>query len=564
MNTHNDTLSGASELGEHLRQKLHISDAMARIFAARYRERPEQAEFYLAPSLPRLAGLRRAPALPALLDALRRARRDRLPVLFYGDYDVDGVAATFILYQLARHLGLKSSYFLPSRFNEGYGLSRRIVEQAAELDYRMLFALDCGTANLEEVNLAKEHDLEVLILDHHQPVGPTPEVPLINPHLDEELSPMCTAALAFSLGCEWLEAEGESPALAEQNFLELAALGIIADVVPLVRDNFILAHFGMEKLPATGNLGLQALLRLLKLQGQDFLTWRNLAFSIVPCLNAAGRMAHARHAVELFLSQDAGVAAERALTVLKLNGERKQQQSRIFHEATQQAELFPQANVLVLYAPEWNQGITGIVAAKIVEVYQRPTLIFSDSSSEQGVIVGSGRAPAGCDLLASLRPVRELFRNLGGHAKAVGGALLRSRLGDLRDALATVEVAQVTDAGERTGYDAFLRPEDIAPALADDLRRAYPFGEGYPAPRVVLQGARVNRAALVGYDRTHLALSITGTSGSAELRVIGFRMSHLADSITEGGSYDLGVELELDNFGGELSTQLRLVELFSS
>jgi len=198
---------------------------MARIFAARFREHSDQAEAYLAPSMSRFVGLKEAPALPAVLDALTSARRNAVPTLFYGDYDVDGVASTYMLYRLAQHLGLKAMYFLPSRFNEGYGLSRRIVEQAAELDYRLLFALDCGTANLDEVNLARDRGLDVLILDHHRPVGPVPDVPLINPHLADRLSPMCTAALAFGLAREWLAGEGEPRNVADQNLLEFAVLG---------------------------------------------------------------------------------------------------------------------------------------------------------------------------------------------------------------------------------------------------------------------------------------------------------------------------------------------------
>jgi len=561
METYEDISPADSRFAEQLRERHHLTAAMARIFAARFREHSDQAEAYLAPSMSRFVGLKEAPALPAVLDALTSARRNAVPTLFYGDYDVDGVASTYMLYRLAQHLGLKAMYFLPSRFNEGYGLSRRIVEQAAELDYRLLFALDCGTANLDEVNLARDRGLDVLILDHHRPVGPVPDVPLINPHLADRLSPMCTAALAFGLAREWLAVEGESPNVADQNFLEFAALGTIADVVPLVDDSFVLAHFGMEKLPLTGNVGLQALLRALKLHKQRFLTWRDLAFSVIPCLNAAGRMAHARHAAELFLAQDDGTATELALAMLKLNRERKTQQSRIFDEATQQAELFPEAAVLVLYAPDWNQGITGIVASKMVDAYGRPVLIFSNSSSEEGMVVGSGRAPANCDLLATILPLRELFKELGGHSGAVGGGLERGRLEELKNALADVEVATVDTSKAKTAYDAALSPDDILSAMVDDLQRAYPFGEGYPPPRVLLQDAKVNRVFVVGYEKTHLALTVAGSSGAQELRVIGFQMSHLADRIREGESYDLGVELELDNFGGELSVQLRLLEV---
>ncbi len=534
---------------------------LARVFAQRWHGSAEAGTPYLRARLEMLTGLQASPALPAVLEQMQRARRDRLPVLFYGDYDVDGVISVCTLFRVSQHLGMKANYFLPSRSNEGYGLSQGVVRQAAEKDYKLIFALDCGTSNHEEVELAKELGLQVVALDHHSAAKGSPNIPLINPHLAAGIHPLCTAGMAYLFAREWLDLEGERPTLADESFLELAAIGTIADVVPLVGDNFILAHLGMKQLPQTKLPGLRALLVALKLETFSFLTWRDLAFNLIPHLNAAGRMAHAKLTAELLLTQDRKSAAHLAVQLLSLNVQRRQVQDETYRKACQHAAAQDEASVLVLYQPDWNQGVTGIVAAKIAEVFGKPTLILSDSSAENGVAVGSGRAPAAVDLLATIEPARSLFTKLGGHAAAVGGTIPIADIEDLRRIVARSEPVKLDSTDTVTFPEGEASPEELGEELIPTLLDLYPFGTGHPPPRVILRHALVKRVDTVGRDHTHLSLTIDRGTGRTPLRVIGFQKSHLQDRLREGVSCDLIVEIELDNFRNQIALQTQLIDV---
>jgi single-stranded-DNA-specific exonuclease len=545
------------KLEQELAREHGFPPLLARLFAARWQADPSLSGPYLSPRTEEMKGLKAASALPTILEHVRRARAENLPVLFYGDYDVDGILAVCILLMTSHRLGLKSGYFLPSRFNEGYGLNRRVVEHIPEKGYGLLFALDCGTSNTEEVSLAQELGITVVALDHHAPMGDAPDIPLINPHLQEGLDPMCTAGLAYCFAREWLAAEGEDPALAD-GFLDFAALGTVGDVVPLVGDNFILAHNGMLRMPRTKHAGLRAMLLALQLGAMEFLTWRDLAFRLVPTLNAAGRMAHPRLAAELFLAADERTAVDLAAQLISLNWERRDLQERIYEEAAQQALAHEGAAVLVLYKPEWNQGITGIVAAKIAEAFGRPAVVLSDLETGEGLSVGSGRAPAGVDLLATLEPARAIAANLGGHAAAAGLTVPQAGIPQLQELLHDAEVVPLAGAKPERPFECEAEPHELGDELVPAMMRLYPFGEGHPPPRIRLRNARITGARLVGQDKTHLMLAIEKGAAVPPLRVIGFRKSHLLARLGVGTLCGLDVELDLDNYQNRVGLQLGL------
>jgi len=275
-------------------------------------------------------------------------------------------------------------------------------------------------------------------------------------------------------------------------------------------------------------------------------------------------MAHARLAAELLLTQDEANAAHVASQLLELNRMRRAQQKLMDAEAKLQAEAQKDSAVLVLYKPEWNQGITGIVAAGIAALYQRPAILLADTSTEDEEAIASGRAPEGVDLLHTIEPAKGLFTRVGGHAAAFGGTIPVSRINELRSMMANAELVETEQPAQANECELETTVEELAdPRLCESLVRFYPFGEGHPAPMVLLRDASIERASLIGYDRTHLALLVL-RPGEAPLRVMGFRMSHLADRIQEGGKHNLQLELELDNYMNNLSVLLRLTGLEDS
>jgi single-stranded-DNA-specific exonuclease len=550
-----------SQLEKELIEEHALPVLLSRILAARWRD-SDRADWipYLRPELSRLKGLCASPALQPIIEALKRARHDGTHLLIHGDYDADGITATACIFAVSQHLGMKSNFYVPSRYGEGYGLSTEIVRKAAKEGYKLLLALDCGTSNASEVELAHELGIDVIGIDHHAPGESLPRMPLINPHLTPEIDPLCTAGLAYLFAREWLAAEGEDAELANHNFLEGAAVATIGDHVPLVGDGFILAHNGLERLPRTSHAGLYSLLSALGLYGKSFLTARDVLFSIVPHLNATGRMVgtSAALAVQLMLTQSTREAATIAQKMLRLNQERRKQQELVSGEAAKQALALADAPVVVLYKADWPPGVTSVVAAKVVEMFCKPALVFSDAPSNEGNAVGSGRAPDGVDILATVEPARELFVKLGGHASAIGGTIPIKRLPELRVLLASKPPISLPITPQ-------LEPEvevstsDLGSELIGALLRLHPFGEGYSAPRLRIKDAAVRRVTTMGREGTAICIELEAPRNS--LRVVGFRMSHLLPSLREGMRVSLDIELGLDNFRAEPALQLMLLRL---
>lgn len=549
-----------SPLEQELITEHGLPGILAKLFSARW-ERRNRSEWgpYLRPEMSSLKGLRASDALPLLIEALRRARRDRQSVLFFGDYDVDGVMATATMFAASQHLGLRSNYHLPSRFGQGYGLSLDIVQKAAQEGYKLLFALDCGTSNIEEVELARELGMEVVALDHHAPRETLPAMPLLNPHLSEGVDPLCSAGLAFLFAREWMEAEGENASLVDDHFVEAAAVATIGDHVPLVGDGFILAHAGLEKLSRTSQLGLAALLAVLGLAGKATLTSRDVLFSVVPHLNAAGRMvsSNAGLAVKLMLARNQNEAAAIAQQLLNLNIERRRQQEQVAQEAARQAAAMESARALVLYKDDWKPGVTGVVAAKMVEMFGKPAFVFSNAPKEDSFAVGSGRAPEGIDLLALVEPARELFVKLGGHASAIGGTLPVGNIPEFRNRISLVSLEPLQSTQEAQQYECEVLPPQLGSDLVAPLLRLHPFGEGHPPPRLRICDAIIARSSAIGKDGTTVSLELE-TPG-APLRVVGFKRSHLLPRLRPGAKVTLDVELGLDNFRRDLALQLLLL-----
>jgi len=557
-------------LDENLAQRLEddhkIHPILSRFLSARFANNRGELELRLSPSFSKLKGVRSARHFDHFLDVVRSARSEKTPVLLFGDYDVDGICATFILYCVFRALGVKCAYYLPSRFNEGYGLNKRVITQAKDAGYKLLFALDCGTTNFEEVQLAQSLGINVYILDHHTPLKEAeklqaPEVPIINPHLEDSLSPLCSTGIAFLLGRELSQELAGSADFVDETLLEFVPIAVIADVAPLLGDNYLLSHLGWQKITQTNNIGLKTLLEQLKLLECEVLSHRDVAFSLVPTVNAAGRMAHARYAIELLLANEKLEAENLARTIMKLNKLRKENQDRLFYEACQQAQAFSEAKVLVLYDKNWSQGLTGVVAARIAETFKKPTLVLCDIDSEEGIAVMSGRAPAEVDLLATVTFSARLFSKLGGHAQAIGGSLEARMVTELRDTLWDAEVVFTENLKSAKAYDSLASVDELCSLTVSDFLSFYPFGEGYPPPRLLVNKCRLLQKSTVGYDSTHLSLLIGDDDSGNTLRLIGFKRSHLEPDLNVGSHYDIGLELELDTFRGASRIMLRLLEV---
>lgn len=500
---------------------------------------------------------------PAVRDVILRAVAERRPTLVYGDYDVDGTVAACLLWRWLRSRSVPGNVFLPSRFKHGYGLDAEVVAQGISQGYKTLVALDCGTADLAGIEQAVGGGMEAAIIDHHQPKSELPAVPLLNPHLEPGLPPLCTAGLVY----EALQSLSASdPRALQGDELELAGLATIADVVPLEPHNWHLAHQALDALPNSSNAGLAELVKLSRLHGLTRLTAQQVAFQLVPRLNAGGRMRSARLTLDLLCAGNPQDAQRKARELDALNQERKTVAERVFREAVLQGLQYEDSAAVALYSPDWHIGVLGIAAARVAEQLRKPAIVLTDDPRGARLLSGSARTYASRSLVELLATGIAGLHSFGGHADAAGVKVVKDQLAAFREqwaaaaksAAATQAPPQVQAGAANSSYPD-LALYELTKQFERDMWRLHPFGQGYAAPRCVLRGCRVARVNHMGRDKTHL--SIVVTDGAREARLAAFNQSHLYARLGVGASISPVVEIDTDNWNNVYTITLRVIAL---
>jgi single-stranded-DNA-specific exonuclease len=445
--------------------------------------------------------------------------------------------------------------FLPSRFRHGYGLDAGVVGQALEQAYRVLISVDCGTSNVEEIAQAHAGGMEVAVIDHHALQETVPDAPMLNPHLEQGMPPLCTAALVYYALRDLQDA---APPAWFGDETELAGAAVIADVVPLVPENWWLAHQALSLLPETVNTGMAELVKASGLHGLTRLTGQQIAFQIVPRLNAAGRMQSARVVLDLLSAQEPQTARLLARQLDQLNVSRKAEADSVFRSALLQATRQGERQAIVLYDPSWHVGVLGIVAARVAEQMGKPAMVLADDPAGSGLLAGSVRTAGGVSAIESLGEVRDALFSFGGHAQAAGVRLTRDNLARFAD-----EWAKAVGSARAPDAEAELPPGvqlgELTAGFEDDVWSLAPFGAGFPPPRAVIEGCRVSRTKLIGRDRTHLHLWMT--DGEREVRLTAFNMSHLHSRLRIGQQVRPVVEIDTDNWNNRCGIVLRVVAI---
>lgn len=497
-------------------------------------------------------------AWPEVSQAILNAANNKLPTLVYGDYDVDGSLSSFMLFRWLRANGVPGNCFLPSRFKHGYGLDAGVIKQAASQGYKLLIALDCGTANNSVIKQALNLGLEVVVIDHHLAKDEVPAVPLLNPHFEDSLGPYCTAGLMFEV-LRALNAMCPDLAVVYGDEIELAGLATIADVVPLTGQNWLLAHLSLLRLPHTVNLGLAELLKVAGLHSLTRLTARQAAFNIIPRLNAAGRMKSARLVLDLLGAENSSLAGSAAAVLEGLNRERREITDRNFRQAALQALEFEQADALALYGPDWHLGVLGIIAARVAESVGKPTIILADHPTDTGLLTGSARAAGGENLVEGLERCKRGLASFGGHKAAAGLKVNKQELEAFREDWSRA-IKQIPKR-ENSGAPDFPRVKlyEFTEEFEKEIWRLAPFGEGFPAATCILEGCRVHHFNYMGRDKLHI--SVTLTDGERQVVAKGFYMSHLAPGLNPGEEIEPVVRLDVDNYNNSYTIQLGLVGL---
>ena len=461
---------------------------------------------------------------------IKQAVEENEAILIFGDYDADGVTSTTVMMKALQELGANVQFYIPNRFTEGYGPNEGAFRYAHEIGISLIITVDTGIAALHEARVAKELGIDLIITDHHEP---GPELPdafaIVHPKLGEGSYPFAHLAgvgVAFKLAHALL---GVVP----EHLLPFAAIGTIADLVPLKGENRLIAQKGLTKLRETENVGLHALLKLAGVD-QAVINEETVGFSLAPRINAAGRLDSADPAVYLLLAEDAFEAEALAEDIEQLNKDRKELVNTISEEAIQMVEQnFPieENSCLVIGKEGWNPGVIGIVASRLVEKFYRPTIVLS-FDQEKGIAKGSARSILGFDLFKNLSTCRDLLPHFGGHTMAAGMTLNLTDVDELRLRLNQLAQEQLNeeDLIPITYIDTEISLQDIHLDAIEEMNKLAPYGMDNPKPKVLIKEANIESIRKIGSEQNHLKLILEhdGTS----LDGVGFGLGSVCDHIS--------------------------------
>ncbi len=495
---------------------------------------------------------------------LARDRQEKITI--YGDYDIDGLTATTVMLQGLAAFGFKDvDAFIPNRFVEGYGLTVDAVETIAEQGTKLIITVDCGSLSHKEIVRANELGVDVVVTDHHNvsEVQP-PAIAVVNPKRKDHKYPFIDLAgvgVAFKLVQALQTRLSGLPIGAEKWMLDLVALGTVCDVVSLKDENRVNVFWGLQVLKKTRRPGLRALMAVAKVEPES-LNSRSLGFALGPRMNAAGRLETARHALDMLLADDNQLAYEKAEQLDALNQARRSDQSHILKEAILQAEKFSDSPVLVLSGLDWNHGIVGIVASKILEKYQKPTYVLQEMGETSK---GSARSFGGFSAVEAIRSADDIIIKGGGHTLAAGVTLstsnidaFRQRVNEFYKSLNLTNQVQLLLPKEDVVIDDFLEvTEDFVTQLAD----LEPFGSGNPEPILKIRGVTVIDQRHMGTDNQHVKLEVKDAQGR-RLQMLAFGAP--AHFFAEPGEVVTVVfQPTLNEWNGRRSVEGRLLHLVS-
>lgn len=547
-----------------LSAELGIDPVLAKLLVQRNVATFEDARRFFRPSLEDIHNPFLMKDMDKAVERLRSAVRGREKILIYGDYDVDGTTAVALVYSFLRRLTPFIDFYIPDRYDEGYGLSQKGIDWAADNGFTLIITLDCGIKATKKVEYAASKGIDVIICDHHLPEDGLPRaVAVLDPKREDDHYPfddLCGCGVGFKLVQAYAQTTG-IPFEELTPLLDLLAVSIASDLVLITDENRVLAHYGLQRLNSGPRKGLQALIALSNLE-PGHLSLDDIVFKIGPRINAAGRMETGRLAVELLTETDDHKAMAIGRQINDNNNERKSIDREITKEALEMVrdgKCLAHEHATIVYNPTWNKGVVGIVASRLVEAFYKPTFVLTKSN---GFVTGSARSVGGFDLYESIESCADLMENFGGHKFAAG---LTMREENLPEFTARVEkfIAEhlvdevVTPVLE---IDSKLDFSQITPKFFRILKRFQPFGPGNTAPVFLTENVYDSgNSRKVGPAGQHLKLELIQESQPYNrISAIGFNMAEDFDYIRGGNPMDICYSIVENYYRGNSTIQLRL------
>lgn len=527
-----------ARLVETLVTALRLKPPAARVLVSRGFADPEAARRFLAPALEQLHDPYLLTGMHAAIERVRRAIGQREKILLYGDYDVDGTTSVVILKKVIELAGGCADFHVPHRLRDGYGMRMDVIERARENGFSLVISVDTGIRASDVVRNARDLGIDMIITDHHLPEAELPPaLAVLNPNRRDCAYPeknLCGAGVAFKLAqalIATLEWAADRKRRMVESFLKLAAIATVADVVPLTGENRIIVKLGLAGLHTVRNAGLRALMEVAGFTHGQCPSAQQVAFRIAPRINAAGRMATAQDAVELFLTNDEDRARELAAQLHLLNQERQQTEADMVRAILEQCEQTPvtlDQAALVFAGKGWHRGVVGIVASRLVDRFHRPVFVLSDST-EEGEVQGSGRSIRAFHLLEALEAMPGLFSRFGGHRQAAGLSLPEGRVDEFRNRLNTYASARLIpdDFHGEIDIDAPIQLHEITEESVEQVCSLAPFGCGNPAPRFVATDIEIGGPPRV-FAEKHLNVPLRQNG-----RMLTAKAWHFAERVAE-------------------------------
>ena len=559
-----DRLAAAKELAD----KIGMSPILADLLIQRGIKTESAAKRFFRPMLNELIDPFLMNDMDVAVDRLNDAMGRKERIMVYGDYDVDGCTAVALVYKFLQQFYSNMEYYIPDRYEEGYGISRKALEYAAEKSVKLIIVLDCGIKAIDEIDYARKLGIDFIICDHHVPDDELPEaVAILNPKREDSTYPfkhLCGCGVGFKFMQAFAKNNG-IPFSRLIPLLEFCAVSIAADIVPVTGENRILAFHGLKQLNQNPSTGLKAIIEICGLTGRE-LTMSDIIFKIGPRINASGRMQNGTEAVDLLVERDLQKALTAATHVNEQNERRKDVDKQMTEEANQIIEKLESQKhhaSIVLYDENWKKGVVGIVASRMTEMYYRPTVVLTRSGE---FATGSARSVAGYDIYDAVKSCRDILENFGGHTYAVGLTLRIENIPEFRRRFQ--EYVNTHILPEQTEATLDIEEEvdfkDITKKLMNDLKKFAPHGPDNPKPMFCTRNVYdYGTSKVVGRQQEHIKLELVDSRSSNVMNGIAFGQSQAARYIKSKRSFDIVYTIE-ENTYKRNEVQLQIEDIMPS
>lgn len=555
------------EQRDKLAAELELDPVISLLLVRRGLKTAAEVKKFFKPSLNDLEDPFLMPDMDKAVKRLNKALGEKEKILIYGDYDVDGTTAVSLVYKYLRAYTSNLDYYIPDRYDEGYGISTKGIDYAAEQGVTMIISLDCGIKAIDKIEYAKGKGIDFIICDHHLADDVLPDAVAVLDAKREDSRYPYEHLSGCGVGFKFMQAfaaDNGFPFSELEKLLELTAVSIASDIVPITGENRILAYYGLKQINSNPSLGLKGIIDVCGLSGKE-ITISDIVFKIGPRINASGRMMNGREAVELLLAKNSKVAKQKSENINQYNEERRELDKKITDEANaiiSSIENNEDNKAIIVYNPAWHKGVIGIVASRLTEKYYRPAVVLTKSSE---LITGSARSVSNFDIYKVVESCRDLLENFGGHTYAAGLSLKEENLQRFKERFQQIAAQEIVPEQlvPQIDIDAVLDLKQINAKFMSDLKKMSPFGPENHKPVFCTHGVQdYGTSKLVGREQEHIKLEIIDSkSASSPIHGIAFGMSRFNAHIKQMKPFDICYTIEENTYNGNTTLQLMIKDI---